>query len=379
MRFIHLADLHLGKKFNEYSLIKDQEFILDEIINIIKDKEVDAILIAGDIYDKSIPTIEAVNLLDDFLYKLSEMKKPVYIISGNHDSIDRLSFGSRMLQASGIHIAKQYEGNIYIERVYDKYGEINIYMLPFVKAPIVNKYFDIDLNNSNDAIKAIIDKENIDYTKRNIILSHQFVSNSLVGGSEDSFVGALDMVDIDNYKGFDYVALGHIHKPQELGNNTRRYAGTPLKYHFDEIKNVNSVPIIELNEKGNINVELVNLLPLQEMAEYKDSFLELMSDKYEAIEKYLHITLIDEEDILDAAPRLRQKFPNLMRLDYDNTRTRAIYDSEVIADTEHKSTIELFKEFFKNMNGMDISSDQEKYMNDIIEKEKNKENKEEEE
>ena len=255
MKILHLADLHLGKILQEQSLIEDQEYMLKEIIEIIKNENIETVLISGDVYDRSVPPAEAVNLLDNFLKILiKELKIKVFIISGNHDSKDRLGFGSKIFEDEGLYIESKYNGNLRKVELEDSYGKINIYMLPFVKPIEVKDFFEDDLeNNYNTAIHKIIEKEKINKDERNIIMVHQFVTAGTIEPerteSEILSLGGIENVDVSNFVDFDYVAIGHVHRPQQIGRKEARYAGTMLKYSFSEINHNKSVPVIDFKEK----------------------------------------------------------------------------------------------------------------------------------
>ena len=277
MKILHLSDLHLGKRVNEFSMIEDQTYILNEIINIIDEQKPKVIILAGDIYDKPIPPAEAVELFDDFLYKLSKRNLYVFIISGNHDSAERIAFGSRLFDKSGIYLSPVYNGKILPIPVDDECGDINFYMLPFIKPVHVRRFFpDTSISTYTDALNTVITDMNIDNTKRNILITHQFVTGSSRTESEDVSVGGSDNVDSDIFKDFDYVALGHIHRSQSCGSEYIRYCGTPLKYSFSESKDTKSITVIDIKEKGDIKLDFIPLTPLRDMVEIKGSYNELM-------------------------------------------------------------------------------------------------------
>lgn len=372
MKLIHLSDLHLGKRVNEFSMIEDQKYILTKIINVIDDEKPDAIIIAGDIYDKPIPTAEAVELFDDFLVRLAGRKIETFIISGNHDSPERLAFGNRLIDLSGIHISSAYNGNVEPYLVKDEYGEVNIYMLPFVKPVNVRRFFpDEEIVSYNDAVRVAVENMKVNSYSRNIIITHQFVTGALRSDSEDISVGGTDNVDVSVFDEFDYVALGHIHGPQKIKSDRVRYCGTPLKYSFSEVNHKKSVSIIELKEKDDLLVRTVPLEPLHDMVELKGTYDELtLKSFYEGTtyqEDYTHITLTDEEDVIDAVSKLRVIYHNLMKLDYDNERTRHSINLNGAEDVERKSPIELFSEFYSKQNGVKMTDEQSEFMKTMIE------------
>ena len=371
MKFIHLSDLHIGKRVNEFSMIEDQKYILKVILNIIDDEKPDGVLIAGDVYDKSVPSAEAVQLLDDFLRRLAERKLPTYIISGNHDSAERLSFGGRLMDMSGIHLSPVYNGKVEPFTLTDEYGKVNIYMLPFIKPVNVKRFFpDSEIESYTDAIKIAVDSMNVDEKERNIIVTHQFVTGASRSESEEISVGGSDNVDASVFDAFDYVALGHIHGPQKIGRESVRYCGTPLKYSFSEANHKKSVTVVEMGEKGKIEIRTVPLVPKHDLREIKGKYEEiLLKENYEGTntEDYIHITLTDEEDIPDVMNRLRVIYPNIMKLDYDNKRTRSNQAVGKAEGVEKKSPLELFSEFYYDRNGQTMSEEQTAFMQNLIE------------
>lgn len=368
MKFVHLSDLHIGKRVNEFSLKEDQEHILEEILTIIDDEAPDAVIIAGDVYDKSIPSTEAVEMLDRFLVCLAEKKKEVFIISGNHDSPERLSFGSRLIDSSGIHIAPVYGEEI---KPYPVKG-VNIWLLPFIKPAHVRHIFeDEKIESYTDAVRVAIDHMDVRTDERNILVTHQFVTGADRTKSEDVSVGGTDNVDASVFDGFDYVALGHIHRPQNCGSERIRYCGTPLKYSFSESKDIKSVTVGELSEDRQLTIRTVPLTPLHDMVELKGSYNELMNRSYYEgttyQEDYTHITLTDEEDIPDAVRKLHSVYHNLMKLDYDNQRTRANNSIQAANAIENKTPLELFNEFYRVRNGQYLNDEQTAFLQTIIE------------
>lgn len=373
MKLVHLSDLHLGKRVNEFSLIEDQRHILDEILKIIDAEQPDAVLIAGDIYDKSVPSAEAVSLFDSFLVSLAARSLKVCAISGNHDSPERVSFGGRLMAYSGVHIAPVYNGVTEPVRLEDEYGAVNVYMLPFVKPANVRRFFpEREIESYTAAVSAAVDAMEIDSAARNVLVTHQFVTGAERCESEELSVGGTDNVDASVFDGFDYVALGHIHGPQKVGRDTLRYCGTPLKYSFSEARHIKSVTVVEMRGKGVVDVRAVPLIPLRDMTEIKGSYAELsFKDFYSGKgfrNDYLHITLTDEEDVPDAVSKLRTIYPNIMKLDYDNSRTRAGIVLDSAAELQRKSKIELIGELFEKQNGKPMSGEQRGFAQELIEK-----------
>ena len=372
MKFIHLSDLHLGKRVNEYQMLDDQAYILKKIINIIDDEVPDGVIIAGDIYDKSVPSAEAVGLFDDFLVRLAKRKLEVFIISGNHDSPERIAFGSRIMDASGIHLSPVYDGKILPFSMQDEHGTVDIYMLPFIKPAHVRMFCDEEISSYTDAINYVISNLDIKPKNRNIIVTHQFVTGASRSESEEISIGGSDNVNADVFAPFDYVALGHIHSPQNCGSDHIRYCGTPLKYSFSEAKDHKSVTVVELAEKGKVSYRTVELVPQHDLVELKGTYAELtLRSFYEGStwqEDYTHITLTDEEDIPDVIGKLRTIYHRLMKLDYDNKRTRLNMEINSVTDVESKSPLELFSDFYKLQNNQPMTQEQFDYVKLLIEK-----------
>lgn len=372
MKIMHLSDLHIGKKVNEYSMLQDQIYILKEILQIIDDEKVETVIIAGDVYDRSLPPNEALELFDEFLYQLSSRNVNVFVISGNHDSPERISYGGRMMTENKIFLSPVYDGNVKPITLNDDYGEVNFYLLPFVRPADIRRYFpDENIENYTDAVKVAIDNMNVDFNERNILVTHQFVTGAELSESEDIIVGGTDNVSGEVFDGFDYVALGHIHREQTVGKDNIRYCGTPLKYSFSEAKHIKSVTILDFNDKGNIEYSKIPLTPFRDMREIRGTYYELtLKSSYESTntEDYLHITLTDEEDIPDAIGKLRSIYPNIMKLDYDNLRTRGSGTVDAIENIESKSPFELFADLFKQQNNQDMSEEQEEIMRNLIDK-----------
>lgn len=372
MKIMHLSDLHIGKKVNEYSMLQDQIYILKEILQIIDDEKVETVIIAGDVYDRSLPPNEALELFDEFLYQLSSRNVNVFVISGNHDSPERISYGGRMMTENKIFLSPVYDGNVKPITLNDDYGEVNFYLLPFVRPADIRRYFpDENIENYTDAVKVAIDNMNVDFNERNILVTHQFVTGAELSESEDIIAGGTDNVSGEVFDGFDYVSLGHIHREQTVGKDNIRYCGTPLKYSFSEAKHIKSVTILDFNDKGNIEYSKIPLTPFRDMREIRGTYYELtLKSSYESTntEDYLHITLTDEEDIPDAIGKLRSIYPNIMKLDYDNLRTRGSGTVDAIENIESKSPFELFAELFKQQNNQDMSEEQEEIMRNLIDK-----------
>lgn len=371
MKLIHLSDLHIGKRVNEISMIEDQAYILQQILGIIDNEKADAVLIAGDVYDKSVPSAEAVTLFDDFLCHLAERDIPVLIISGNHDSPERLAFGNRLLESKGIHISPVYSGEITPVIYSDDHGEVRFWLLPFVKPVHVRHYYpDEGIESYTDAIRVAVEKMDIDKSARNILLTHQFVTGASTCDSEEISVGGTDNIDASVFAAFDYVALGHIHGPQNLGSERIRYCGTPLKYSFSEANHKKSVTIVELGEKGDLLIRTVPLMPGHDLRVIRGTYQELTAKcNYDgtAVDDYLHIILTDEEDVPEAMNRLRVIYPNLMKLTYDNTRTRINNQIDSVEDLRLKSPLKLLDELYELQNNQPMNEVQRAYAQELIE------------
>lgn len=377
MKFIHISDLHIGKKLNEFSLAEDQRHILGEILKIADTERPDCVFIAGDIYDKSMPSGEAVEMFDAFLYELTLLNTNIFIISGNHDSPERISFGARLMQSSRVFIAPVYDGTVYKHSLKDGFGLINIYLLPFVTPRQVRRFYDAETESYNDAVKTAISKIPDDESERNVILTHQFVTGAVQSDSEDISVGGTDNIDASLFDKFDYVALGHIHRPQSVLRDTVRYCGTPLKYSFSEASHQKSVTLGLMNEKGNIALSYIPLTPLHDMREIRGTYEEVTDKRNYGdlpTDDYIHITLTDEFDVPDALFKLRTIYPNLMKLDYDNKRTQSSGELTLDDTVERRSPLQIFCDFYKQRMGNDMNDTQrnfcEKIMTEIWEDEK---------
>lgn len=369
MKFIHLSDL-IGKRLNDFSLIEDQKYILRQILKITDREKPDAVLIAGDVYDKTVPTAEAVELLDSFLSRLSERNLPVFIISGNHDSPERLAFGSSIMSLGGIHISRVYNGKVEKYSLEDEYGTVNIFMLPFIKPSNVRRFYpEEEINSYTQAIAVALKDIDLDNGQRNIIMTHQFVTGARRSDSEEISVGGSDNVDAAVFDDFDYVALGHIHGPQSMTKPTIRYCGTPLKYSFSEAGHKKSVTVITLAEKGNVQIDTIELVPLRDMRNIKGTYMEI-ADRNSYVgtntNDYVHITLTDEEDVPDAIGRLRSIYPNIMKLDYDNARTRIAGEFLRPQQAENKSPARLFADFYFMQNNRPMSDEGKEFVSSLI-------------
>ncbi len=357
MKLIHLSDLHIGKKVNGFSMLQDQSYILNQILEKIDEEpHIDVVILAGDIYDKPVPSAEAVQLFDHFLSELATRSFNTMIISGNHDSAERIAFGSQLFSKNNIYIGRPYNGTVEPIILEDAFGPVHFYLLPFIKPTHVRAvYPDAEIISYSDAIATAIShmpiekKDNV----RNVMITHQFVAGSTPCESEELAIGGSDAIATSVFDDFDYVALGHIHGAQRVGRDTIRYSGTPLKYSFSECAHTKSMTIVELNAKDNIQIRTLPLSPLLDLIELRGTYEELTARSFYIdmnVNNYMHITLTDEWDIPDALGKLRTIYPNIMKLDYDNARTRSHVDMSLPTNVDHQSPMELFGEFYALQN-----------------------------
>ena len=371
MKLIHLSDLHIGKRVNEVSMIEEQKYILNQILETIDAEQPGAVLISGDVYDKSVPSAEAVTLFDDFLCRLAEKGQQVFIISGNHDSAERLAFGGRLMGDKGIHLSPVYDGNIAPITLTDEHGPVHFWLLPFLKPAHVKRFYpDAGIESYTDALRVAVEKMGIDPTRRNVLLTHQFVTGAATCESEEISVGGSDNVDASVFEGFDYVALGHIHGPQNIGSNRIRYCGTPLKYSFSEASHYKSVTVVDMGAKGELELHTVALTPLHDMRVIRGSFQEVTDKSFyagTAADDYLQVILTDEEDVPEAIGKLRAIYPNIMKLTYDNTRTRTNRIIDGAEDVEQKTPLQLFAELYEQQNNQPMNQAQSSFVAALIE------------
>lgn len=373
MKILHTSDLHIGKRVKEFSMLDEQRFILNQILTTAETEQPDAIILAGDIYDKSVPSAEAVSLFDDFLVSLARLGKSIFIISGNHDSPERISFASRIMQSSKIYLSPVYDGTIRPVILPDGESEVAFYLLPFIKPSVVLHYADegTDIKTYDDAMRYVVSKMDIDKSRRNILIAHQYVTGAERSESEDMVIGGLDNVDASVFAPFDYVALGHLHRPQYCGRETIRYSGSPLKYSFSEVFDKKSVTIIEISAGQAPVVTEHALTPLHEWYALRGTYDELTArDYYDGKgyqEAYVSITLTDEDDIPDGMRKLRTIYHRLMELSYDNKRTRAgMTNIGKPMNVNELNPIELFGELFEKQNAQPLTDRQRQYVNSLI-------------
>lgn len=374
MKILHLGDLHIGKSVNDFNMIEDQKYMLEQVLDIVKKQKIDVLLLAGDIYDKAVPSEEAVNLLDYFLDRLSRLGVETFLISGNHDSDDRLNFGSSLFEANKIHIAAKYNGQLYKKELRDELGAINVYLMPFVKASQVKHFYpDEAVETYDDAVRVVLKHTKLNPSERNILVAHQFVTGKgadpKLGGSESAAVlnvGMIEKIGVDCFDDFDYVALGHIHSPQAIGRETVRYSGSLLKYSLSEVNHPKSAPVVTFGKKGEVSVELIKPKPLRDMRHLKGKMEQLLDKKHiTSPEDYIYVTLTDEEPVTDVMAIFRQYYRNTMKIIYDNAHTRQTEQVDVTQVTGKKTYSELISDFYRMMYGCEISDEEMDIMKEI--------------
>ena len=372
MKLFHLSDLHIGKRVNEFSMIEDQKYILTQILYAADQEKPDGILISGDVYDRTIPTAEAVQVFDAFLTRLSEQKIPAFIISGNHDSAERLAFGSSLMGKSGIYFSKVYDGTVEKIPMQDAYGTVWIYLLPFLRPSTIRHALPEraeEVQSAADAVRIALEQTKIDEKERNVLLAHQFVTGAKRCDAEELQVGDVDQIPAELFASFEYVALGHIHSPQKVGRETVRYCGAPLKYSFSEAGQEKSITVVELKEKGSVDLRTIPLKPLHDLRKIRGTYLEVTAKSFyenRDCEDYLQVILTDEEDVPDGMAKLRTIYPNLMRLEYDNKRTRSNAEVRAAERVEEKSELELFQEFYELQNNQSMTEVQEQFVEELL-------------
>lgn len=372
MKLFHLSDLHIGKRVNEFSMIEDQKYILKRILDLAEEEKPDGIILAGDIYDKQIPSAEAVQVFDEFITRLAGRAIPVFIISGNHDSAERLAFGGRLLNSRGIYLSPVYDGSVTKIPLKDQYGTVWIHLLPFIRPSTVRHVFENEADLVTDvqtAAETVIRHMEIDLKDRNILVAHQFVTGASRCESEDVQVGGLDNIDAAVFTPFDYTALGHIHSPQNVGTDRVRYCGTPLKYSFSEVDQEKSITVVELEKKGTVRTSLLPLKPLRDMRKLRGTYLELTDRSFYRDmnrEDYIQVTLTDEDDVPDGLQKLRVIYPNIMQLLYDNQRTKTTQKVDAAQTVEKKTEMELFYEFYELQNNQPMTKQQKDFAEQLI-------------
>ena len=371
MKFAHISDLHLGKRIHQFSMIEEQKYILDQIVKIVKEEQTDGVLIAGDVYDKIYPSAEAVALFDSFLVNLVKENIKVFVISGNHDSPERIAFLGQLTKKAGVYLSPVYAGEVESIELTDEFGKVHIYLLPFIKPVHVRHFFPGEsIGNYTEAMQVIVKQMDLKKEERNILVAHQFVTGAMRSDSEEISVGGLDNIDASVFEDFDYVALGHIHRPQNMGEEKIRYCGTPLKYSFSESQDKKTVTIVEFKEKGNWTRKEIPLSPLHDMIKIRGTFAEMINPgNFPDInpESFMHITLLDEQDVPEAFHRLSEVYPKLMQMEYDNLRTRERKSIQVRKEVAKIAPEEIFAGLYETMNNQPLSQVQQKYLQKKIE------------
>ena len=370
MKLMHLSDLHLGKIVNGFSMLEDQKYILAQILELARSERPDGVLIAGDVYDKRVPAAEAVGVLDGFLTDLAQIA-PVFVISGNHDSAERLAFGGRLMTAAGVYVSPVYDGTVRTVELADEFGPVQIHLLPFLKPVQVRRFFpEAEVANYTDAVRTALAHIDRGDGARHVLVTHQLVTGALLCDSEELSIGGSENVDAEVFEGFDYVALGHLHGPQRAGGDHIRYCGTPLKYSFSEEKHHKSVTMVTLGEKGSVQIDTLPLKPLRDLKVIRGNYQELMARSYyqntDLPESYLHIILTDEEDVPEALGRMRQVYPYIMKLTYDNTRTRDQQNPLDQRVDARKTPLELFRQLYEAQNNQPMTEQQDEFLARLI-------------
>lgn len=379
MRFFHLSDLHIGKQLHAYNLKEDQKHILREIVSYAEKLRPDAIVIAGDIYDKSVPSAEAVTIFDEFLTELSNLEPaiPILMIAGNHDSAQRLDYASQILKRQQIYIAGNAPetADEYLKKLtlQDEEGDVNFYFLPFLKPGYVRGVFDGQVPDSYEtAVKQLLAREDIDWEKRNVLISHQFYAGSgqemKRADSETVSVGGLDLIDSSCVQKFDYVALGHLHGAQKSGVEHVRYCGTLLKYSVSESNQKKMLHLVELGKKGEpVQVEEFPLHPLRDVRKIRGELADIIGEaKLENRDDYISVTLTDEIDPYKPKEQLERVYSHVLEVRMDNTRTRKKleeFEEEIIL----ADPLTAFDEFFEEMQGRNMNEEERTVICEVLE------------
>lgn len=372
MKLAHISDLHLGKTLYNYSLIEDQEYILEQIVGILVEKKVDVLMIAGDVFDKNVAPEAGLKVFRKFLNRLVESKIKVLIISGNHDSAERLTFGGEFMTEKGIFFSKVYDGQIDPVSFEDEYGPVNFYLLPFIKPQIVNHYIEgNEIDTYEEAVQFAVKNMNINTSERNVILAHQNILSAKRCESEENIIGGLDAVSDAVFKDFDYTALGHIHSQQKIGKNNVFFCGTPLKYSVSEFDQEKKMPIISLAEKSKLDIEMIPLIPKRDLRKITGTLDEILSNAKKDPnnhEDFIDITLTNEDEVMDAMASLRTVYPNVLKLSYDNKASRAAENVEKFSGVNEKKPLEIFEAFYQSRRGTEMNDEQKNYIQALIEK-----------
>ncbi|MDD4245002.1 MAG: exonuclease SbcCD subunit D [Mesotoga sp.] len=376
MRLMHTSDLHIGKSVHGLSMLDDQKHILEQMLGIIENEKVDALIIAGDVYDKTVPNEGAVSILNGFLTRLHEINCPVFIIPGNHDSATRISFGSTLLAKQGVHIAEEFAAGMEKHVLKDEFGDLNVYLLPFFKPSMVRSLNPkAEINNADDAAREVLRATEINSSERNILVAHQFVisrgTDLDLGGSEEykPSVGGVDCISYDIFSDFDYVALGHIHRPQKVGRSSIRYCGSPLKYSEKEDRDEKGVVILDIGEKGAVSTRNVPLVPIRDLRVVTGTVEQLKERSVVESgnpDDYIYVNLT--EDTSDARAKLAEVYPNIMGIAIVSTTGGGELPEMTIEKIRGLDPVELFRNFYEDMNGEEIGEKQEKIFSTAFER-----------
>lgn len=361
LSFIHISDLHIGKRLYGYDLHEDQKYMLNRIIGLVEERKPDIVLIAGDIYDRVIPSEESTALVSDLLQRLQSTGSEIFVIAGNHDPSEKLTYLSDIADKHGLHIVGNFNGKLEKRTV----NNTDIYMLPYVRIADVRRYFpEDDIESLDDAVKVILNAADIDKERINVLIAHQFVMGATVSGSEDLMIGGESPLSCSIFSDFDYVALGHIHRAQNIGNANIRYSGSVLKYSVSE-KGSKVALSGMISDDGNVDVEEIRLEPLHDVIIRKGSFSQIMAN--DSTDDYIYIILTDEIDVPDAVSALSSKFPRFLSMEYDNARTNSYLDINWLAAAEEeRSPEEYFSELFESMTRKTMSDEQRNTLESVI-------------
>lgn len=386
MKIFHTGDWHIGKLVNGFYMTDDQEFVMEQLFEKIEKEKPDVILIAGDLYDRSVPPLQAVELLNKVFHKIIRvLKTPIIALAGNHDSNERLSFGSELLKESGLYISGNLKNNIDKITLMDEYGPVNFYPIPYADPQIVRDLFEDDkIKTHDDAMNKVVNsiKENINYTQRNIAIAHGYVTYKKSDNDElvlleesDSekplSIGGTDLINSICFDGFNYTALGHLHGPQKVGSNKVRYSGSLLKYSFSERKQEKGITIVNIDSEGEVEIELFNFKPRRDLRIIKGELKELLREdiaNLENKEDYIKAVLEDVGELLDPMAKLRTVYPNVMELVREDRLKSSLNNKVVASNIKEKSKFDLFQNFYKDITGEKCTLEEIEVITKIIDK-----------
>lgn len=369
MKLLHLADLHIGKVINEFSMLEDQKYILHQAAELAAEEKTDGVILAGDIYDRSVPTAEAVSVLNKFLEKLADLGQKIFVISGNHDSPERIGFAGSILARGGLYMEGSFLPELKKVELTDAFGPVNIYFLPFARAGAMQKVLGLEAGTDLTAcIRRVIENTKINPAERNVLITHHFVTGNgaepEVSDSEYPVsVGGTENVDASVFDGFDYVALGHIHKPQSIGRKEVCYAGSPLKYSFSECGREKSAVLVTLGEKERgVTMERRVLKPLHDMRKVKGELAELLKEEVVSLadrSDYLFVTLTDEKELFEPMEQLRTRYPNVMQLELEKNIRHEGAAVSLKEQLREKSLLEIYRDFYEAVTDRPLDESRE--------------------